>query len=444
MIATKARRTLRWWQRTWWVGMLALLPVGPVMEARSQSLSTLDETAESIIHYDAAEGRTDPIAGLEARLTNATAKLTYDSKRGYLPALLEALKIPVASQGLVFSKTSSQRDRISPRTPRAIYFNDEVAVGWVPGGQVLEIAAMDPQRGLMFYHLEQNPTGPPRFTRGDDCMRCHLDRRTLNVPGWLVRSTYTAPDGSPLAKVPGFINGHNSALAERWGGWYVTGLAAGDSHLGNLLTGGAELLTAASNPNRNLTNLDSLVDTRPYLAPGSDIVALMVLEHQSRLYNLLIHANYEARYARDWPANTPGGGPPAWARRRIEMAGEMLLEYLLFRDEAPLHGRVTGTPEFMEAFQRAGPHDSRGRSLRDFDLQRRLFRHPCSYLVYSPAFDALPGEMKTYIWTRLAQILQGSDTSSVFATLAKGERTAIREILRETKPEFAAYCPAAK
>ena len=249
-----------------------------------------------------------------------------------------------------------------------------------------------------------------------------------------------APDGQPLAKVMNFVNGHNSDLRERWGGWYVTGTTAGDTHLGNRL---------AIDPNHpeagdatqgvNVTRLDQYLDTARYLAPHSDVVALLVLEHQARMLNLLTRANYEARYARDWPTDKPGGGDADWRRKRLELAGESLLEYLLFRNEAPLHGRVTGTSGFAEEFQQRGPRDAKGRSLREFELATRLFRYPCSYLIYSPAFDALPVAMKNFLWGRLADILSGKDQRQTYASLQVRDRDAVREILQDTKPEFAAW-----
>src|SRR6266540_2601223 len=152
--------------------------------------SVLGDSEERIIHYEATDGLTDPVARLQKRLADGTTRLKFEAGRGYLPSLLEALRIPVSSQGLVFSKTSSQRHHTNPHTPRAVYFGDDVSVGWVPGGRVIDLASVDPNRGPLFYTLEQDPEGPPRFTRGADCMQCHLAPKTLNVPGLLVRSVY--------------------------------------------------------------------------------------------------------------------------------------------------------------------------------------------------------------------------------------------------------------
>ena len=282
------------------------------------------------------------------------------------------------------------------------------------------------------------------------------------MPGLDVRSVYTASDGTPISQVDSFVNGHNSALEERWGGWYVTGTHAGALHLGNGfvakpihredLHGGQPPFEMSAGA--NVTNLNDRFDTARYLSGHSDIAALMVLEHEVRMQNLITKANYETRLAlAERPrtnesatsesssvsigqSQTPASN---WARERIALAGETLLEYMLFRNEAPLKGTVKGTSSFVDDFQRCGPSDSKGRSLRQFNLTTRLFRYPCSFLIYSRAFDALPQEMKTYLWQRLDKILTGADHSPTYESMNRADRQAVREILRDTKPEFAAW-----
>ena len=403
----------------------------------------LGDAEEKVIHYEAEAGFSDPVAVLQKQLTEGKAKLKFESGRGYLPSLLEVLQVPVSSQGLVFSKTSSQRDHTDPRTPRAIYFNDDVSIGWVPDGSVIDLAAVDPKRGPIFYTLEQSSNAPPRFIRNSDCMRCHLGPKTLNVPGLVVQSVYTASNGMPIKTVDGFVSGHNSPLEERWAGWYVSGTHAGASHLGNILATNADH-PELNDPTTgaNVTDLRHHFNTNSYLSPHSDVVALLVLEHQVRMQNLITRANYEARYALDEQArrttNTIGTASD-WPQQRIALAGELLLEYMLYRNEAPLKGMVKGTSDFAAQFERIGPRDSKGRSLRQFDLQTRLARYPCSFLIYAPAFDALPTEMKSYLWRRLEQILTGQDQSTTYATMSPKDRQAILEIVMETKPEFAAW-----
>jgi hypothetical protein len=401
---------------------------------------------EAVIHYYSDEGLADPVARLQVRLAKDQASLHFREPRGYLDALLKELGIRSSSQGLVFSKTSSQADRTSPRTPRAVYFNDDVCVAWVPGAPVIDIEAVDPQRGPIFYTLEQRTNGKPRFTRNAECMRCHLGRQTVNVPGLLVRSFYTAADGRPLAKVLNFVNGHNSPLQDRWGGWYVTGTHAGDLHLGNIFANDpAHPERADLKAGANLIDLRDRFDATQYLSPHSDLVALLVLEHQSRMQNLITHANYETRLALD-PEVAQGEkrspiveGELGPTSSRIAAAGEALLEYMLFRNEAPLKGPVKGTSNFTSEFEQAGVRDSRTRSLREFDLKSRLFRYPCSYMIYTASFDGLPREMKNYLWRRLGEILVGDDRGPDYASMGAEDRRAVREILLETKPEFAAW-----
>jgi hypothetical protein len=409
---------------------LAALLVACVGSALAQD--QLSEFDENVIHYSATNGLHDPVAQLQSRLAHGKAKLEYDALRGYLPGLLRALNVPVSSQSLVFSKTSSQAEFTSPRTPRALYFADEVYVGWAPGAKVIDLAAVDPQQGPIFYTLSQNASRPPQFTRRSDCLQCHLGPKTINVPGLLVRSAFTAPDGSALGQVTDFVSGHNSPLEARWGGWYVTGTHAGMRHRGNIFS------EDPAHPERqdlsagaNVTDLRTRFDTRPYLSADSDIVALLVLEHAVRMQNLITHASYETRCA------LAQGGP--WAQARIEQAGELLLEYMLFRNEAPLRGQVKGTSKFASEFQAAGPFTADGRSLRQLDLRTRLFRFPCSYLVYSPSVDALPEPLRHYLWRRLEEVLTGRDHHPIYGTLTVQDRLEVLAILRETKPEFAAW-----
>ena len=434
---------------------LAILVV--TMASPLLAQETLGEPEESVIHYHSSEGLADPVALLQKRLTDGAVKLRFDPVRGYLPALLEALRIPSSSQVLVFSKTSSQSEQTSPRTPRAIYFADDVSVGWVPGGPVIDLAAVDPRRGPIFYTLEQSADGP-RFARPANCLQCHLGPRTINVPGLLVRSVYTASNGTPLAQVQGFVNGHNSGLEERWGGWYVTGKFPG-IHLGNIFATNLEHPEHVElSSTADVTDLKNRFESSRYLTPHSDIVALLVLEHEVRMQNLITRANYETRYAledraerarnhepKDFSGSKSGTSSNAdgklseWEEQRIAAAGEMLLEYMLFRNEAPLKRTIEGTSGFAEEFQNGGPRAGNGRSLRQLDLHTRLLRYPCSFLVYSPAFDALPQEMRNYLWRRLEQILTGQDRSGTYATMAVQDRQNVLEILRETKPEFAGW-----
>lgn len=389
----------------------------------------------------------DPVALLQEKLQTKKVTLRHDGHQGYLRSVLEQLNVPVSSQVLVFSKTSFQRTRIAPDTPRAIYFNDDVYVGFVQGSDVLEFSAVDPELGGTFYLLEQAQTPSPTFLRQThDCLQCHASGRTQDVPGHLVRSVYPEESGQPAFNAGTFSTSHESPMAERWGGWYVTGTHGKQTHMGNVLVTDHEhpekLDTKAG---ANLIDLSGKFDTSAYLAPTSDIVALMVLEHQVKMHNLITLANYQSKLAIHYSKaiNKALGEPEDTisdtTARRFQGPAEELVKYMLFVDEASLSEPVRGTTSFAKDFSFRGPRDRQGRSLRDFDLQTRLFRHPCSYLIYSKSFDALPAPVKGHIYRRLWEVLSGKDTSEAYSRRTPEERKAILEILRETKPELPDY-----
>ncbi len=383
----------------------------------------------------------DPIARLQEKLDSGEAELKYDDERGYLPAVLEQLGISTSSQTLVFSKTSFQRQFISPRTPRALYFNDDTYIGYVQRGEVVEVSTVDPLQGAVFYSLAQKQVEKPAFQRHThDCLQCHSSSKTEDVPGHLVRSVYPDAGGQPVFSAGTFVTTHASPLRDRWGGWYVTGTHGQQTHMGNIIVTDRqrpENLDRAAGANR--TSLEGIVDVSPYLAPHSDIVALLVLEHQAKMHNLITAANYHARLALHYEEglnkalDRPADSLSDSTLRRIQSPAEKLVKYLLFCEEAPLAEPVEGSSKYAEEFAARGPRDRHGRSLREFDLQRRLFKHPCSYEIYSAAFDGMPPIVKQYVYDRLRQVLSGEDQSSDFAHLSPEDRRAILEILLETK-----------
>ena len=384
----------------------------------------------------------DPVAQLIKKIETDKTTLTYDNQHGYLKSVLSALDIPISSQTLVFSKTSMQLRRISPQRPRALYFNDDVYVGWCQQGSVLEIASTDANQGAIFYTLEQTPDGPPKFSRDQgNCTVCHASRRTQDVPGYLIRSVYPDADGHPILNRGTFTSDQTSPFSERWGGWYVTGKHGSMRHMGNaILNNDDDKLDRETGA--NITSLDKLVSTKAYLSPHSDIVALMVLEHQTQMHNAITAANFETRQAlyQCQEMNELLEREPDYisesTQRRIDHAAENVVKHLLMCDEFTLTDPVTGTSGFALEFQTRNRHESKGRSLRDLDLKKRLFTFPCSYLIYSPAFDALPDEIRVPILVRLRAILEGRDDSEDFNHLSADDRTQILEILIDTKPEF--------
>jgi hypothetical protein len=372
----------------------------------------------------------DPVARLKHRLEAGDVQLPFDPAQGYLRPVLESLDLSSDSQILVYSKTSVQSVRINPRNPRALYFNDSVVVGYIRGADYLEFAAQDPKQGTIFYTLDQKPSERPTIERRDFCLQCHYAYATLGVPGMLDRSVVTSPTGLTLPQFGNYVTDHRSPLAERWAGYYVTNANTAVSHLGNVLATRDDPDAGTAHA-QMVTSLRDRFDTDAYLSPQSDIVALMIFDHQMRMMNLIARIGWETRVAE---ARHDVG--PAKTR---EMATEFV-DYLLFVDEAPLPDRVLqGTSPFAKRFSARGPRDRQGRSLRELSLDRRLVRYPCSYMIYSTAFDALPSAAREAIYQRLWDVLSGADREDRYARLSASDRRAIVDILRDTKPDLPAY-----
>jgi hypothetical protein len=385
--------------------------------------------SEAPINY-LSDNLSDPVAQLQQRLNRGKASLEFAAPHGYLQSVLKNLGIAVSSQTLVFSKTSFQYKKISPQTPRALYFNDDVYVGQVHDGKALELVSFDPVQGAIFYLLDESNAARPAFQRAElDCTQCHVAAATRGVPGVLLRSIFTNPSGTQAAKAESFITGQESPLKERWGGWYVTGTHGSQTHMGNVM------VTDKEHPEQidrsagaNVIDLTKQFDNAAYLTGHSDIVAHLVLAHQTQMHNLITLTNYQTRLALYADPTLLEA-----ARKQFEAPAEELLRYLLFVNEAPLDGRITGTAGFAEEFAARGPRDPQGRSLRDFDLRTRMFKYPCSYLIYSEAFDSLPGPAKAYLYRRLLEVLTGQERGAEFARLSGEDRRAILEILLATK-----------
>jgi hypothetical protein len=384
---------------------------------------------EEVINYSASTPQ-DRIARLQQQIIGGEVKLKWDEKYGWLPALLDALDIPKSSQMLVFSRTSLQRRVINPRNPRAIFYNDDVYIGYIPDAPMLEVSAVDPQLGGIFYSLEQQPQEKPTFTRSSDCLQCHVSGRSLGVPGHFMRSLRTDGGGEIISGTDTGDVTHCTPLAERWGGWYVTGQSGPQTHLGNLV-GASAFDRHSSEPGYrgNLPDLAKFLETEKYLTPHSDITALMVLEHQAHMHNYITRLNYETRIMMSRYGHI----------RYLKSQTDAFLRFLLFTEETALTAPIQGDPQFVRDFTAPAIRDAAGRSLRDLDLQTRLFRYPCSFLIYSESFDALPTVMRGHLLRRLYDILTGTETDPQFAKIAAPDRQAILEILRATKKNLPDY-----
>ena len=398
--------------------------------AVSSGQGTLTPTAlrnHPAISYNTAPVH-DAITDLSRKIQSGEVKLTYEPVHGYLRSVLQALKVPVDSQMLVFSKTSFQAPRINPSNPRAIYFNDHMAVGFVRTGEVLEFISQDPTQGSMFYTMDNSPESTFEFKRNNvACILCHTSDATENVPGWFIGSVYPEKDGT-TAYGPAITTDHRSPFDVRWGGWYVLANHRGDRHMGNAVVSDPLDLRGMVTPQTtHLQNLDGKFDMNGYLSPYSDMVPLLVVEHQAHMMNLITRIGWEARVG-------------AEVGRPLAQTAAEFVDYMLFVDEAPMPGPITGPSGFPKVFAAAGPRDSKGRSLRDIDLTTtRLMKYPCSYMIYSDAFDALPANAKEAVYARMWEILSGQDASPRYAVLSPEDRQAIVEILRETKDGLPEY-----
>jgi hypothetical protein len=392
-------------------------------------------TEDQAIKYSTAP-LNNPVADINKKILDGAIQLTFEGRGGYLRSALEALQLPVDSQLLVFSRASLQGKQIGELNPRAVFFNDRIALGWVRGGDLIEVAVQDETAGIVFYTLDQKPdaAGPPQFKRGFICLGCHMAGDTLGVPGFLMFST-TRQNPSQGFSLPRFVD-QSDPLERRFGGWFVTGSTGSATHMGN------EAAALDGRATRQLTSVDGLFDPDGYRTLSSDIVAHLVFTHQVGMTNLLTRAGWQARVA-DPALHPPYTAAPGEEERiALMMKGVAsdVVDHLLFVDEAALADRVRGQSGFAERFSASGPRDRKGRSLYELDLNRRLMKYPCSYLIYSPAFDALPPRAKDPIYQRLWEILSGAEQETRHqVALSRPDRQAIVEILRDTKKDLPSY-----
>jgi hypothetical protein len=410
---------------------VALVVLSISLWLATESPAQLSDTFTNWIEHPAIAYRTrplaDPVARLNRELRDGRLQLKFEGPSGYLRSALEALHIPVESQVALFSQDSLQRQLINSTNPRAIFFNDTVSVAWVRGG-FIEVASQDPRQGIVFYALDNEAVAQPQFVRRQDCLSCHYSYSTSGVPGMLDRS-YAQ-----------FKVDHSIPLDQRWGGWFVTGQPNAMRHQGNrVTTTGEDLPASATWPSLNVK-----FDASAYPSAQSDIVALLAFDHQMKGMNLIARIGWEARVAEFAAAN--GGSAAALPKGvaddapiPLADAAREVVDYFLFVDEAPFPAPVRGSSGFAEWFERQGPRDTTGRSLRQLDLSRRLLRYPCSYLIYTDAFAALPDAAKGAIYRRFWEVLTGADRDPKYRRLSAVDRRAIIEILRDTKDDLPGY-----
>jgi hypothetical protein len=420
-----------------WAALVLTAAVGYATTAgqrqpRDPFPGVLDE--HPVIRYADAPA-TDRVGRLAAAIARGDTTLTSEEPGGYLKPILRALDISPESQLLVFSKTGVQRVRTSPRNPRALYFDDSVVVGYIPGARYLEIASHDPEQGVIFYTVDQVVTSAPEVSRQMNCLTCHVSGSTLDIPGLITRSNFTNAEGELIPQLGFHIVDHRTPLPQRWGGWFVTGkydLApyGGVTHMGNVATVLHAVTGAAAGTSNEIFVrwLGSDAAALGYASHDSDIAALMVFDHQARAINLLTRLNWESRVAAH-------EGRDDFSRGELRALADQVAEYLVFADEVPPPARLTPRPGFAARFMAVGPKDARGRSLRELDLTERLFRYACSFMIYSPAFDRLPRAARQAVYQRMSSLLN-APADAPGTELDTARRRTTLEILRDTKPDW--------
>jgi hypothetical protein len=392
-------------------------------QTRDAWKGALDE--HPAIQY-ATRPTTDRIGKLNETLSASGQSLQRDAQTGYLRSVLQALGLSTDSQLLVFSKTGVQSAYTSPRNPRALYFDESVVVGYVPAAPVIEMAAHDPRQGVVFYTLDQNAPAP-RPVRRTSCLSCHVSHSTMEVPGIIARSNMVGDEGNVLPQTASQDVTHQTPHPDRWGGWFVTTEKASIPYAQRAHEGNITFSGRGNTSNQVFVNwLDSAPETRGYLSSSSDIATLLVFDHQMHAVNLLTRLNWEARIAGDHARPST---------EVIDLINE-LADYLLFVGESPPLVQLAPLPGFAQQLDDRTPKDHQGRSLGQLDLDRRLMRYSCSFMIYSAAFDGLPPTVKTAVYRRMADILSGRDPQPKYARLSADDRRAVLEILHDTKPDF--------
>ncbi len=373
----------------------------------------------------------DRFTRLIGDLESGRLNVDRSSEKAFVESLLCVLEIPASSQMLVFSTTSLQLRLITPANPRALYFNEEIYLGWVPGGRI-EVLSLDPELGAVFYIFDPPRNDlPVRVERSERCMNCHSGDDTGRVPGVVVKSVISGERGGSLKSFRIEQAGHQIPFAERFGGWYVTGDTRIASALGNTFGRYVDgtLTKVPMEPGR-------FFDFARYPMATSDVLPQLVHEHQAGFVNRVVEAGYRARtyLHADGAQLTESHG------KLLDEQARIVVRYLLFADEASLTaGGLRGDLAFQTDFLKTRRAAPGGASLKDFDLRTRLFRHRCSYMIYSPIFTALPAAMKQRIYAQLSAALDPAHAPAEYAYLPPPEKQAIRAILRATVPDLAAW-----
>ena len=401
------------------------LPVALVLLIQPMLMAGPIYESEPINYYDAP--LIDEVAEF---FENGAEGWEYKGQSGFLADFLDTFDIPRESQVLVYSKTSFQIGKIRPENPRAIYFNKDIYVGWVPGGDFLEVSASSPTTGNNFYSISGRGNKPELLHETHRCLRCHGGSFTRDIPAPLVRSVFPDHEGQPIFQAGTTVVDHTTPLADRHGGWFLTG--SNDTNRGNLVFQETE---RGADEGRVFDMAD--IRDIDYLGEGSDVVAMLILEHQSELHRLLAHlslqtqtALYSQRKFDELLGRTERLSEST--KRQIKSVGDKVLRYMFFKDEAELPRISIKNSPYAQYFDGNGPKDSEGRSFYDLRLAGRMFEYPFSYMVYSDAFQNLPPEALEYLTAELQNILDPDSEYEGYEHLARDEKVVIRQILEET------------
>ena len=366
---------------------------------------------------------TDRFTQMKAALESGQLKLDLSGEKEFLASFLQAMDVPASSQMLVFSTTSLQLSLINPSNPRALYFSEDIYVGYIPGGRI-EIVSLDPELGAIFYifDIPQNRE-PVRVERSTRCMNCHAGEETGHVPGLVVKSVLPGLTGGSLVAYRINKSGHTIPLEERLGGWYVTGLDGVTNHWGNSLGqfNAGNLVKIRNNPGERFR-------FARYLTSTSDILAHLIHEHQVGFVNRVIEATYRTRTV----LQVNSGKLSAAQDQELNQQANEIVRYLLFVDESALPaGGIEGDPIFKGEFQ-SNRRAVNGAALKDLELKTRLFKHRCSYMIYSTVFSGLPKVMKDRVYRKLGDALSVATEEAEYKFLGPEEKQLIREVLRGT------------
>ncbi|MSR66912.1 MAG: hypothetical protein EXS24_06020 [Pedosphaera sp.] len=399
--------------------------VGNSLTGMAQTAQTKYTDFDQLPHDYWKRPLNDRFTKFKAALEAGTVKLDTSGEQAFLLSFLRALEIPPTSQMLVFSTTSLQLSLISPRNPRAIYFNENVYVGYVPGGKI-EVISVDPELGPIFYifDIPRQEGLVPRIERATRCMNCHAGEEMGWLPGILIKSVVPGTIGGSLEAFRQEITGHAVPLGLRFGGWHVTGTGTFTNHWGNLIGQSSPqgLIKYPIVPGRQF-------NFARYPVATSDFLAHLLHEHQAGFVNRAVDATYKTRSYLD---TGKGMLSPVHAAE-LDKQARSFTRYLMFADEVSLPtGGVIGDAALKVDFQKGRRMARTGISLKDFDLRTRIFQNRCSYMIYCAAFQGLPPAMKGLVYKRLGEALSTINPDKEYAYLPASEKTAIRQILRET------------